>query len=589
MKFLELERHLAGPGGPTKAGWRRCWIFLGAVGLVWIGASLVFRMPPIWCAMSDTLGLLDIGWRFYHHQVPNRDSSSAIGPFPEAVLGLGFLLGGGGTPRLPLALSLVGLGFAGGALALARGRLSRFWAILFAVSILAIASAPVRTGMGPPLGFRSNTSYDTLYNRLGWTVLVFAQFACLAPRRKGQDAPAAGDNRRSGLWTGFACGLAILTKINFLVGALATLLFAVWQRRKDPMVGRFCAWTALGVAGAWAWMDAWPGGVIDYFRTTFSLFLINRHEPYGDYLVQHLGANGPWTCTLFGLIAWTVLSLLDRSRPAGTRWLGNRTVTFLFVVAVGYFVALFNRSDGAQLPTLVVGALLVLETAQEGWWPPGAPTESDPDAVPRLLAVKFGVLAFMFTYLAYDAGSSVYGWVWDWQFRHQPSLVEQMPGPVLGGIPIPARFNEPRNPAQISEDIAGGKIGIYGWAPGLTSAQYSRLINDGVALLGKHLRVGDRVWALEWPSPFSLALGIPPARGGDAFWDFDRTIDERHAPSRESVMAEVSLVILRKQQLTVKYVQFLYATYVNGPGHPDDFKIVDESPLWILYRRQTRP
>jgi hypothetical protein len=125
-------------------------------------------------------------------------------------------------------------------------------------------------------------------------------------------------------------------------------------------------------------------------------------------------------------------------------------------------------------------------------------------------------------------------------------------------------------------------------APGLTSAQYSRLINDGVSLLKRHLQAGDRVWALEWPSPFSLALGIPPPSGGDAFWDFGRTIDERHAPSRESVMAEVSVVMLRKQLLNVKDVQFLYETYVHGRGHQEDFKVVDESPFWLLLRRQPR-
>jgi hypothetical protein len=53
-------------------------------------------------------------------------------------------------------------------------------------------------------------------------------------------------------------------------------------------------------------------------------------------------------------------------------------------------------------------------------------------------------------------------------------------------------------------------------------------------------------------------------------------------------MAEVSVVMLRKQLLNVKDVQFLYETYVHGRGHQEDFKVVDESPFWLLLRRQPR-
>jgi hypothetical protein len=115
------------------------------------------------------------------------------------------------------------------------------------------------------------------------------------------------------------------------------------------------------------------------------------------------------------------------------------------------------------------------------------------------------------------------------------------------------------------------------------------MINNGIDLLQRHLRKGDRVTTLALTNPFSFALGLRPASDGPLWWDLNFSFDERHHPPAEQVLGESSLVMVPRlidrshgwSFETVDVLLRIYGDYLSAR-----FVEVGATDTWVLYRRR---
>jgi hypothetical protein len=577
-----FESALARPGMPARFSWSVIPI---AATVMIVVAAVFFPLPPIWGGLNDVLVLMDGGWRVFHGQVPHVDFNSALGPYPLGILGFAFVLTGGAGPNLALALGLVGGAFGLLAFVVLRERTASAVAVAFSLAVIAMVSAPVFLGggEGPPAGFRFHTSYAMIYNRLGWAALLVAQCSLLVPRRVTQTRLGSRADFVDGAWGGLACGLAAFTKINFLVGALATatvaLIVARQAARRSILTG-----IVAGATLALLLLAAWPGGVFRYFADLAGLWRVERTESYWGALHVRLGANAWWLLAMVALMAW---ALGGRRFPAGaereeTTWRDG--FRFAAVVVIGLMVATFNY-ERAQLPALLVAALLLVEFAQRRFWPASSESSEPPaaDALPRLVVIKLGALALAANYFVFDAGSLSYGLFWNLKNPRWDARSERLAGPRLARLPVPVHYDEP-GAREAAESAILARDPLQDPKAFMTSRQLTRWINDGVELLARQrIEPDDRVFVADWFNPFNLALGIPPARGGALLWDYKRMVDERSHPDPERTMREITLLMVPKRPTLPAQTAFMLGVYASTLER--DYALVGESSLWSLWRK----
>jgi hypothetical protein len=114
-------------------------------------------------------------------------------------------------------------------------------------------------------------------------------------------------------------------------------------------------------------------------------------------------------------------------------------------------------------------------------------------------------------------------------------------------------------------------------------------INEGIDLLRKHLRRGDRVTAIAYTNPFSFALGCQPARDALQWWGLNMTFDRKIFPSPDAFLGNASLVMVPKVlnrgedvgSTTLDCMLDLYGAYLRS-----NFERMDSSEVWTLYRRR---
>ena len=113
-------------------------------------------------------------------------------------------------------------------------------------------------------------------------------------------------------------------------------------------------------------------------------------------------------------------------------------------------------------------------------------------------------------------------------------------------------------------------------------------INDGIDLLQRYMRKGDRVTTIAFANPFSFALALTPARDGLLWWDLNFSFDRRHFPPAEEFLGDASLVIVPRIANrtrgccfeTVDVLLELYGDYLHAHFHE-----LDANDTWVLYRR----
>jgi hypothetical protein len=114
---------------------------------------------------------------------------------------------------------------------------------------------------------------------------------------------------------------------------------------------------------------------------------------------------------------------------------------------------------------------------------------------------------------------------------------------------------------------------------------YAVAANDGLRLLRRHVRPEDRLFVMDAYNPFTYALGLRHPRGDAAWWHYGRVIDERHCPPPQRVLRDVT-VVLQPKLMSKSTTEFMLKLF--GPAVEAGFDKVDESTLYILYRRKNQ-
>jgi hypothetical protein len=149
----------------------------------------------------------------------------------------------------------------------------------------------------------------------------------------------------------------------------------------------------------------------------------------------------------------------------------------------------------------------------------------------------------------------------------------------LGPLLLPPQGGEEVDKAKVEAELlerrnlsrsAAGRLS-------LTPYQYAHLTNDGLALLRQHAAPDSRVFCMDLVNPFSVALGLPPPKGGMLWWD-RMTFNRQIFPAPEQVFADVTQVMIPKSGLNTQALQAIYLPYVTA-----HFRHAGESVLWDLY------
>jgi hypothetical protein len=114
---------------------------------------------------------------------------------------------------------------------------------------------------------------------------------------------------------------------------------------------------------------------------------------------------------------------------------------------------------------------------------------------------------------------------------------------------------------------------------------YATYLNDGIALLQRELRPGEKVYTMDTYNGFPYALGIEPPHGGMASATYKYLYSDRYHPTADAFFGNADVIMFPKEYGMEDYkweglMRYYYAElqrrYVQAA----------ESPQWKLFRRR---
>jgi len=540
----------------SAAGYRRAGFallaLLGVLGLL----LAILGAPSFAGGPWDMACLLDGGWRIINGQVPHSGFHVPVGSLTYLLAAFGMKV------TSPSASSLTYGSVLFAALLLPWGwiivRARRPWPItsIFVLfeGFLLLTPRP----LGYPIRY---TTYAMIYNRHGYVLLsLFLLTVFLAPRNLGGKRALL-----DGLLAGGLLALMLYCKITYFLAAVALGLLAVLLDRKPRQ------WF-LGCAGAFATVCL---GFLVFFHISLYAYALDilqagRVQSSGmrkTLLLEALRNNGLLIYMIafcLGLCTFAGGVVSGRPRSAFRIWLvGGSIVAGALVLVSG------NASQGGGVddPMYFLAAVIFLELfrrqithseAQSSFAAPWAYVV----AMVLLLPVLCG------TILIRDAASCAYAVKWDLEGRREYASSQRMHSQNLRDF-------------YISPEI--WKITAY-WPV----RDFPARINDGIDLLQRNLKNGDRVTTFAYANPFSFAIGLAPANDDFLFWDENFSFDQRHFPTPAEFLGSASLVIVPRltdhsQGRDVQTVELMWEIY--GSYLQSHFREIASTDTWSLYRR----
>jgi hypothetical protein len=144
---------------------------------------------------------------------------------------------------------------------------------------------------------------------------------------------------------------------------------------------------------------------------------------------------------------------------------------------------------------------------------------------------------------------------------------------------------------QIRHGAAGDVARIQ--APGLDSLILESprdvsAVNDGLQLLRKHSRDGERIVTFAFASVFPIALKRPPARGNSPWYCIDSNISKGRMLPVQDILGNADVLMVHKTQSeferpTVDLLLERYAESIRS-----EFVLTAESDQWQLFRKRER-
>jgi hypothetical protein len=264
---------------------------------------------------------------------------------------------------------------------------------------------------------------------------------------------------------------------------------------------------------------------------------------------------GLWTQAAYPRESWDVLP----ARP----W-----TVLLWLLGAALWCRMGNAVQRSEDPLYLTAAILTIELYRR----PGSMKMQVPGSAAQrayLASVLIILPLVAGGILARDVASLVYATLWDITERPHSDSSRLLHSRYLKDFLVPASTSH---------------VTAY-WL----ARDHAANINDGIDLIRRHLTKDDRVTTLAFTNPFSFALGLPPAKDGNQFWDLGISFDEQHAPPADEYLGSASLVMVprmldRSRGAGFETVDVLLRLY--GHTLESRFVLVGTSSQWLLYRRQ---
>lgn len=613
--------------------YRNALIALGVLVVLMIGGLVYLRATHQRVNAWDSAFLLDGGWRLLNGQRPHTDFYSPFGAVPLLIVALGLAVTRGSAAALSIGYAIIFPFVTLWAWWISRRRLSAVHAFLCAGMVGLLTIGTYRLGSS----YR-DTTYAMQYNRIGWallTMLVLQLF--LAPlQRREQSKGKADAGRRdrfvsSGLLEGVSAGallgLILFTKITYFGAGIGLLAVAALlrARRWQPRAGRADPGVLLpgrrvgpmGTSGPLARPGYYGLGlgftgvvlamlvylrfdVVSFFRDMLTLggaqSLAMRMEALRRVFSPNLVP-----LLLLGLALILTLTLVARraasrgSEPRhapGYRRLQTWSplIGGIAVALAGLFTCSANTQQGA-VPLLGVAALIPLEMvrrsrrdrADDG--PPDDPASSlwHPGNWRTWIWVVSSLTTVFLVgsiFLA-DAGSVAYSAGWKARYASGVPASAHIQSDAMKDLLFPPADGRE---GQGQERLVASILGRPADDPHFSSQQYAAWVNDGLALLRRHVTDSSRVLSLDWINPFPFALGLPSPRGDALCWAVGLLQSADHHPDAQEVLGDATFVMDPKRSIAPLTYEFK-KDYL-GPELSKGFERVDQSELWILYERK---
>lgn len=562
MSVSEREKNprtYVSSGHPTVGSVR--WPLAAVLAILSIAGISLWSGPAPLAAPWDNFILLDGGYRMFLGQVPGTDFSNPIGPLVYGLVSVGMRMQD--VPSLAALTygNLVFLGIAAFlAWAVAWRRLRPVHALGFTIFVGLVVVAVRPLGYAPDV-----TSYAMLYNRYGWVLYTTLLVLVLFPRRPRfpSTSGATGTTIGQGALGGVLLGLSFYCKISYFVvgvGAVVVgLCLATLPRRLSLGIAAVGGFLAVGVTFWLVFGIDVSGYVGDLITTAGAQGGRQRLSMLANSVIHSL----PATVLTVAVLAWLVANARRQHQPV--RALVRVAIAAAYVLGSSVLVSAGNAAERFDMPALVVVALLL----HAAWREQRVPVTSAPSGARATRLSALGLAALFVVTAGPVAARDVLSLA-EGVTHHASPRDEQLAGTHLRDFVIPADST---------------------WQTAYRTAnQVPAMLNDGFALLGRHVRPGDTVTTVALTNPFSFALALPPARGVPLWWDLDISFDEDVHPAAEEAFGNARWVLVPRMvpgqgccQETVRAMLDLYGDYLGT--HYVEAERTDD---WILLTRTAR-
>jgi hypothetical protein len=502
----------------------------------------------------DVMVLLDSGWRVLNGQVPNTDYHNPVGPLQALLISFGLRFGRS-TSSICYAMVLLLALLLPWAWWIARRRLPALLALIFVAFLGLLLVSPRPLGYGV-----RETTYAMIYNEQGYVLLSMFLLGTLLPERPAEKQAVFF----GGLSAGLLLGLMLYCKVTYFLAAFVTIPLVLFVRRPQAIwgVGAAAGFAAIVVAFEVFFRISALRYLADVAVAGHSQSLATRvHLLISDFLTEAKAAY--LICLCLGLWAWAEGVLNESRRRA---WLP--ALIAIWVIGAALVVQTGNAAEGTDNPLYFTAAVLIAELYRRR--NPSIATSGSTARLAYMASVLIVIPLVAGAIALKDAASFSYATLWNIEADTHFDPSRYIHSQYLRDFRVPSSTDH-----------------ITAYWP---ARDHPANINDGIDLLRRHVSAGDKVTALAYSNPFSFALGLPPARDGDQFWDLNISFDAEHAPPPSRVLGDALWVMVPKAPAshsqgwnfdTLDVLLRLYGAYMRA-----NYRLADASAHWLLYRRR---
>ena len=518
------------------------WLVLCALGLTILSIAAFGRSYSVSMVYTnDVFVFYDGIHRIASGLMPHTGFDTPLGALAYLVPYLGFLFTGtyAGAMEWASFFTLVPLLLV--AVLLLERRVSPAVAALLLFAIVGAATVPVNTGEQGLLA--SNAMH---YNRWGWAALIVL-FLCVIPRTR----------TRTGWVEPLVLGLVLFglfhLKLSYAlvgVGGLG-LLGLVTDARADLARRALLSGVLLIAAG---------------------LLLLPGQVAYVMALKEAVTASGAVRGGLLGELALN-------ARDFGLAGLA---------LLLAHIVRPFAMRELAVFAVLAFGVLGLIDQNAHRLYPVGlvvlfavASSHLRGGGRPELSAAVLG----LFAVFSLPAGLQAYDTARIYSAAPSPLLTVQSAEATLAGVYVGEAHIDRLTeiPADPLAALAAARLPKIK-AEALSQREYLLTIDDGAALLRKHIAPGETLSTLDFLDPFSFVLDLPRRAGGASWWHFGRTVTATNAPNATVFFAQADLVMVPKAPVEPFTARFLSEAY--GEALVESYTLRASSRFWDLYARR---